>query len=229
MRIDSDKKTQGFEGKLAFDISGQNGNSDKFIAGLGGRAQWYLQDGTHFLVANYEYGEFSGTRDTNKTFLHARNINYITQSQAWETFIQLESNEFTRLEQRSLLGAGFRWQILQSDKHASYFGIGIFRSREELDMESLSDQGISYISRLNNYIVYNFAISSHSRLVNTLYYQPNLSDGSDYRLLEQFALQLDITEMLKFKLSINISHDSEAALLTEETDTSYQSGFEYTF
>jgi putative salt-induced outer membrane protein YdiY len=230
MRVASDNKTEGFDGKLTLDISGKNGNTQKLKAGLGGRAQWYDVDGTRFVVLNYEYGESSDIKDTDKTFLHFRNIWYQSDSWAWEAFTQLENNEFTRLSLRSLLGGGFRWRILHDIDQTAYLGFGVFRSKEKLESVLLvTDAGVTYNNRMNLYLVYKLTLSDHSRLVNTLYYQPDMSETTDYRLLEQISLQMDITENLSFRLSVDVSHDNKPPQLIRKTDTSYNTGFEYKF
>lgn len=230
MRVDSADKTEGFDSKLSFEVSGSNGNTQKVKAGLGARAQWYSPTGTRFIVLNYEYGESSDIKDTDKKFFHLRNIGYLNGILAWEAFTQIESDEFTRLKLRALIGTGLRWETLHTETQSIYLGLGVFRSKEEIEQETgVTDSGVSYFNRANTYMVYKLAISDHSRLVNTLYYQPNIDDTSDYRLLEQFGLQMDITRNLSFKLSIDVSHDSMAPQLIKETDTTYNTGFEYNF
>lgn len=230
MRIDTTNKIEGMDSTINLDISGDNGNTQKIQAGLGARAQWYAPQGTHFIVFNYEYGESADIKDTDKAFLHGRSINYLSDTQAWEVFTQIESNPFTRLELRALVGAGLRWELSKSEGVASYAGVGLFRSREELDPESMTtDTDTVYNTRLNTYLVLKYKISPHARLVNTLYYQPDINDSSDYRLLEQLGLQMDITEKLSFKISLDVSHDSMAPQTIRATDTRYRTGFEYNF
>lgn len=230
IRVSGEDKTEGFDGKINLDISGKSGNTQKIKAGLGGRIQWYKKTGTRFVVLNYEYGESSDIKDTDKTFLHFRNIGYQNKEWAWEIFAQFESNEFTRLSLRTLLGGGFRWRILHDKGQTAYLGLGVFRAKEKLESSVLvTDEGISYNSRLNLYAVYKYTISDHSRFLNTIYYQPDMSDMEDYRLLEQFSLQLDITDNLSFKVSVDVAHDNRPPQLIKQTDTSYNTGFEYKF
>lgn len=230
MRNTSDDKVEGFESKLSLEVSGNNGNTQKIKAGLGGRAQWYEEDGTRFVVLNYEYGESASIKDTDKTFLHFRNIWYRDKQWAWEMFTQVQNNEFTRLTLRALLGAGFRLRVSHGDDHNTYLGLGMFRSKEKLELVlPATDAGVTYTNRVNFYLVHKYKISSHSRLVNTLYYQPDIDEVSDYRLFEQFILQLDITEDLSLKVSLDVSHDSLPPQLIRKTDTSYYTGFEYRF
>ena len=238
MRVDSDDKTHGFDGKLALDINGKNGNTQNSKAGFGGRAQWYAENGTRFAVLNYEYGESSDAKDTDKTFLHFRNIGYLknqlnggySRGFAWEAFAQLENNEFTRLSLRTLLGAGVRWRMLHDSEQTAYLGLGVFRSKEKLESTLLAtDAGVSYSNRMNFYLVYKYILADHARLVNTLYYQPDIDEASDYRLFDQIGLLVDITSNLSFKLSVDVTRDSRPPQLIKKTDTSYNSGFEYRF
>lgn len=230
MRKDSDTKTEGFDAKIALDVSGKNGNTQKVKAGLGGRAQWFDPAGTRFIVLNYEYGESSRVKDTDKTFLHFRNIWYRDKQWAWEVFAQIQDNEFTRLSLRALLGGGFRWRMLNNKSSSVYLGLGVLRSKEKLEtVLPATDAGVTYNNRINLYLVNKYNISEHSRIVNTLYYQPDIDEVSDYRLFDQFGLQLDITKDLSFKVSLDISHDSQPPQLIRKSDTSYNTGFEYRF
>ena len=230
MRVKSSEQTEGVDKKLAFDISGKNGNTQKIKAGLGGRVQWYEENATRFMVVNYEYGESADVKDTNKTFVHLRSIQYQSNTLSWETFTQFEENEFTRLKSRMLLGGGARMNVMQSDDQAIDLGIGLFRSREKLDFAPLTtDTGVTHNNRMNLYMVFKSTLTSHSRVSSTLYYQPDMSEPSDYRLFEQFALQLDITGNFSFNLSVDITHDSQPAQLIKGTDTTYNTGFEYNF
>ncbi|MCW8935450.1 MAG: DUF481 domain-containing protein [Gammaproteobacteria bacterium] len=230
IRVQSSEKTEGVDKKLSLDISGKNGNTQKQKVGLGGRVQWYEKEATRFIVVNYEYGESADVKDTNKTFVHLRNIQYQSKSFAWESFVQLTTDEFSRLDSRMLLGGGVRLNLLNSDDKSVALGLGVFREREKLNFVPLTtDEGVVYNNRMNSYLVYKRALSNHSRFSSTLYYQPALNKISDYRLFEQLSLQLDITENLSFNLSVDITHDSEPAQLTKGTDTTYNTGFEYSF
>lgn len=231
MHVSSEKKESGFDAKVTLDINGKNGNTKKIKAGFGSRLQWYEKNSTRFIVLNYERGESAGVSDAEKGFVHFRNIWYRTVFLSWEIFSQLESNKFTRLTLRALLGGGVRLKLISDSKnHAAYLGLGAFRSKEKLDEKlGTTDAGVDYENRANLYLAYKFKITRHSRLINTLFYQPDINEISDYRLLEQFALQVDINKRFAFKLSIDVTHDNQPPQNIKNTDTSYNTGFEYRF
>ena len=228
--IRSENKTQGNDTKFSFDINGNNGNTKDFEIGLGIRSQWYQVKSTRFLLLNHEYGENKNIRDTNKTFIHFRNIWNHKAEVSWEVFTQLQDNEFTRLKLRALLGGGTRLRLSSEEDRSAHLGLGAFREKEELEFASTTtDTGVTYTNRLNLYLVYNQALSSHSKLISTLYYQPSISEMTDYRLLEKIGLKLDITENLSFNISLDIKLDSRPPQSTQKTDTAYNTGFEYDF
>ena len=229
-KLHSENKTEGNDTKLSFDISGNNGNDKDFEIGLGIRSQWYAETSTRFLLLNHEYGEDTNVRDTKKTFIHFRNIWNHNDDISWEVFTQVQDDEFTRLNFRALLGGGARLRLSNEENNSSHLGLGVFREKEKLDFAATTtDTGVAYTNRLNLYLVNKKALSNHSKLISTLYYQPSINDMTDYRILEQMSLQLDVTENLSFTVSVNFKHDNQPPQLTKKTDTSYTTGFEYDY
>lgn len=219
------KKEDGFSGQLEVDASVQSGNTSNTRIGAGSRLQWIRGKVTDFIVLNHDYGESSGTRDINKAFLHGRHIVQRNEHWAWETFGQLEQNEFTRLSFRALGGGGLRRTIREdTDKGAMYVGVGGFYSTERLD-----DDSVTNLVRANTYFVYKRALNPNTRFVSTTYYQPATSDFGDYRLLEQAAFSVGINKSLDLKLSIDVAHDSQPPVGVKSTDTSFRTGIEYRF
>lgn len=231
MNLLSDQARQGSDVQLGIDISGKNGNTSIRKTGFDSRFQKFKETGTHFLVLSYEYGESSNVKSTDKSFMHLRHIGYLTDTLSWEAFTQLESNEFTRLSLRSLIGGGVRYKLSKlSVSHSSYFGAGMFRSKETLDEDpAFTDEGSDYATRANLYMVNKVKLSDNASLSNTLYYQPDLNEASDYRLLEQFRFKVDVAENLSIILSLDVSRDSRPPQSIKRTDSSYTTGFNYRF
>jgi len=231
MNLQSDQARQGVEVQVGLDISGKNGNTSKQKAGFDSRFQWFKESGTHFLVLSSEYGESTDVRDTNKSFIHLRHIGYVSDTLSWEAFAQLTSDEFTRLSLRSLAGGGVRYKLGKlSETHSTYLGAGMFRSKETLEEDpGATDEGSTYANRANLYMVNKFKLSETSSLSNTLYYQPDLSDASDYRVLEQFRFQVSITQKLSIILALDVSRDSRPPQNVKRSDTSYTTGLNYRF
>lgn len=222
----------GFHGQLAFATTGQSGNTDKSSWSLGARAEWQREREVDFVVFNADYGEAGGVRDTDKQFLHIRHITDADERRAWEAFVQLERNEFTRLSSRSLLGGGLRWTLRQRPQQGTelFAGTGAFYSRERLEPRAdTTDAGTDILWRANLYLVVRLGLNESVRLLSTTYYQPALDELADFRALEEVALAVRLNERLDLKLSLETAYDSRPPQLVEKTDITYRSGIEYRF
>ncbi len=230
-RADPAAQEEGFEGFVNVDISGDNGNTKESDLALSVQLNWAGENSSDLLMLNYAYGETANVKDTDQSFLHYRHVWLARETVSYEAFTQLETNEFTRLKLRSLLGGGIRLKLdLPEKPHSAYLGLGLFRSREDLDPLISGGEVIEdYTTRLNSYLVYRYHMNEHVRLLNMLYYQPDVSEFGDYRLLEQLAINVALNKSLSLTVSIDIAHDSRPPQNVETTDTSYRTGLEYRF
>jgi len=222
---------EGFNGELELSFSGASGNTDKMDIAAGARLEWRQGAHTNYIVGNHAYGEALDTTNTDRSFLHLRHITQLTPTLAWEAFAQGERNELNRLQFRGLLGGGARLKLLDpSESHAAFLGIGAMSVRETYTTTAgTTETETDRQWRGNLYLVAKFRIGPGVRLVNSLYYQPSLGDIRDYRLLDTFALHVDLTDTLAIRLNVDIVHDSEPPASVRETDVIYRTGLSWSF
>lgn len=225
-------KELGVSGSLSLGLSGSSGNSDKSQVNLDATGAHRVDGYSNIVIGNYQYGESNAIRNTNSAFLHARHIRDSQDpGRDWETFAQMERNEFTRLKLRSLAGAGVRYSYRnEQDVVENILGYGAFFSREELDLEdaSVEDRKKDTV-RGNIYWLSRFKLTSTARIINTLYYQPAVDRADDFRFLALFSLKVAIEKNLDLKLNINAVHDNDPPVDVERTDVNYVTGLEYRF
>lgn len=222
---------QGYSGAVDVSADGQSGNSDKLGVNAGARLQWHGGAVTNFVILRYTYGESFGVQDTNKLFSHARHIRQVTDLTAYEGFIQAERNTFARLSFRGLIGGGARFTLAETPNIKKvHLGLGGFFSRETLEKRAgLTDAGSNNTWRINTYLNYVQQLNHSVRVLSTTYYQPAVDDFGDYRLLEDAALSVKMTDSLSLKVSLNLAHDSQPPQDVKKTDTTYSTGIEYSF
>ncbi len=229
LRQESDQ--DGFMGRIELSLRGVSGNTRKKGANAGTRLQWKRQNVTHFMILRYSYGESAGNRDTHNSFFHARHIRQLTASRAGEFYIQNETDEFARLSFRRLAGAGERYTLFKKkDQMSAFFGAGVFYAIEKLeDSFGVTDSGTDRFWRASTYFSFNRHINDHTQFMSTTYYQPALSNVSDYRILEEAVIRMKMGKQLMLRLSLDIVHDSQPPQKVEKTDAIYSTGFEYQF
>jgi len=226
-----EKPAEGFEGEFDLSAGGASGNTDKSDLSAGTRLQWHTGIHTSFLVMSYAYGQSNDVRDTNRLFLHARHILQTRDPLAWELFLQGERNEFGRIAFRRLAGGGGRFTLLERrERSAAFLGAGAFYERETVtDKLGTTDTGTESTWRGNLYLVLKYHFNENVRLVSSTYYQPSFDDASDFRALENAALEVSMTDKLGLRVGIEARHDNRPPQTTEETDVTYRTGINYKF
>lgn len=225
-----DDQSAEFTAALDLRVSGSTGNSDTNKAALDAQFSWISEKSINLAIFGYQHGESNNIRNANKAFIHYRYIHQINESFDWELFTQLETNEFTRLSYRGLLGAGIRYSLAKSEHHRAFLGLGGFHAKEETEVTpGLTDDGVEELTRANIYFLSKYKIKPSISFSNSIYYQPNMSRLSDYRALLKSKFDFKISKDLSFRISLDIEHDSEPSQSIKSTDVSYMTGLSFEF
>ncbi|MDX8405212.1 MAG: DUF481 domain-containing protein [Mariprofundus sp.] len=223
--LDLSISEDGTAGKIGFSFSGNTGNSVKINGEASGRLLWRHGRHTDMVVASYAYGKSRGVRDTNKAFAHLRHRYALNEAWDLEAFAQAQQDEFADLKLRSLLGGGMRWSS-QADAWQVHIGLGAFYERETLRATTAP---ANYLWRGNSYLALHYVINDHVRMQNTVYYQPALQRTADFRLLDDAAVSIGLSDHLDLRLSLEMAHDSRPPVGIKPTDVSYKTGLSYGF
>jgi putative salt-induced outer membrane protein YdiY len=225
------KPPEGFSGAFDLSFDADYGNTEESSVSTGIKLQNTREQRINFVIANYEYGESSGSKTKNKSFVHYRHIYQQQTDRALEGFAQLSSNEFTRLNLRALAGGGIRLSLGKiTDKRAFLLGLGAFFEREDLDTDAaLGEEDTSETVRGSVYFVMKFHFNDNVSLVSSTYLQPDFGHFSDFRAIEDLSLASKLTERLALKIGLFIGHDSEPPPSVENTDVSVKIGLSVAF
>jgi len=224
-KINIENDEQPVQGEVGLDFSGSSGNSDTQAVALAGRVQWN-NESTQFIVLKYDYAESADVLSADKTFIHYRNILSSKGRRSPELFLQLQNDEFKLLKLRTLIGAGYRFKLANTKNGYSRLGAGLFYSEEEYN-DAINS--IEEVTRLNLYFTYQLKINNTTNFVTTTYYQPDIENTSDYRVLEQAGFEFKLSDDLLYFLTVDISYDNDPVEDIDKDDTSYKSGIKYRF
>jgi hypothetical protein len=152
-------------------------------------------------------------------------LNYDLKSRLkLEAFGQNQFDEIRDLESRILLGVGLRYKLSKHEKYRVYTGLSIMQEWEKVKNEDRFDD-----LRLSTYVSFSFFFNEHVSLVNTTYFQPNLSDFSDYRVSTDMMLVLKIFKNLAFNTSLLWSYDAQPPVNIPKVLYKFTNGLVYTF
>lgn len=225
----------GWHGDAHLAFALRDGNSESLNLGAGFRLQKATPFASYseeeqdfrsprrlfFLVADYAREEQSDERSVNQGFGHLRFTHMVEAVWGWETFLQVEYDEFTRLDRRVLLGAGLRWAVDETPQRVFHLGTGLMAESERLDaVAGAAPRETSDVVRSTSYatLVWRFGVEGRAALRSTLYVQPRVDDVEDLRILEEAALDVALTQRLSLGLSLVVEHDNRPPAGVERTD-----------
>ncbi len=227
--VHTSKPKDGFSGNVELSISNSSGNTEKEEYSLGSRLQWHDGEMTDVLLLSADYAKSGGVKSSDNGFMHLRHIQQFHPTVAWEAYLQVEKDQFARLEYRGLGGGGLRFTLYDVENTGSiFFGLGAYHSEERID-DSYADAGTETLWRGNSYLLLKYQINPDAALMSTTYYQPASGNPEDYRLLEQAALKVKLTDLLSLVVSYNLRFDSDPPLGVEKRDSTFKTSFSLEF
>ncbi|APS37809.1 MULTISPECIES: DUF481 domain-containing protein [Salegentibacter] len=181
---------------------------------------------TYLFLGNYRLIDADEGNLQNSWFLHTR-FNYkFNQLLRFEAFLQGQYNQLLVVEQRNLVGAGLRLKWMNRENFSGYLGNSYMYEVEYSDRAGTTEYkhrnstylSVSYLSKSKNFSV-----------TNTVYYQPLYKNLKDYRLLEQFRLDIPLAEWFKVFTIYDYYFDSKTPLNTREYTSQLQIGVGFSF
>lgn len=175
----------------------------------------------YLFLGNYKLIDAENKNLQNTWFLHGR-FNYkFNQTWRFETFIQGQYNQLLVVEQRNLAGIGFRIKWVDRQRFTGYAGNTYMYEIEYSDAAGTT----AYNHRNSTYLSLSyFPKSDKFSLANTVYFQPLYRNFNDYRLLEQFRLDIPLSSWFKVFALFNYYYDSNTPLNTEEYTSNFNFG-----
>lgn len=220
---------EGFSGRVELSLESRHGNSEKEEYTLGSRLQHHRDAVTRYLLLSGSYGESNGVKYAEKAFLHARHMHELGPVMTAEGYLQAEYDKFARLELRTLFGGGLRLTLLPRAKRGeAYLGLGAYYSEERID-ETYIDGGTEVLWRANSYLVLKYQASDNTTLVSTTYYQPAFKGAEDYRLLEQAAMKVKMSDRLSLVVALDYRRDNRPPLGVKEEDLHFTTSLSLEF
>ena len=228
VNIEHYRGKEGVTGGARLSLHSNIGNVDVVKSDGAGNVTVNTRTGTYLTIFKGGIGFLGGKRFANSGVLHMRYTR--TSNARWqpEIFAQGDYAKSRRLDQRTLLGAGFR-RIWNSEKEVIFsLGSSLMWEREALSLR-VGDPHPSRASvgRSSTYV--NMHIRRRLGFAVTAYYQFDLADPSDVRLLGTGELTTPLWGPLKQTTTVDFRTDSSPPLGVKETDAKLSTSFGVAF
>lgn len=227
---------QGLGGLILLGLNGKTGNQEELNYTGSAKVNWRENNTIILGIVERNYGKALQIKNTDDSFAHGRWRRVLSPTWAAETFVQWQENEFSNLTSRVLLGGGGRYLLPSEDESISLaVGFGGFREREKLDLQTY--QEVEQVWRLNSFYAYQHQLNPQVVLSSSAYFQPELNDWDDIRVLFNLGLTVKLTQTLDLQLAYKASHNSQPAqnldavpvIDNDKTNTEYSTSLVYSF
>lgn len=175
----------------------------------------------YLFLGTYKLIDSDAKNLQNSWFLHGR-FNY-KMDEVWrlESFIQGQYNQLLVVEQRNLVGAGLRAKWMDKENFTGYLGNSYIYEVEHSNKANTRE----YNHRNSTYLTLSYVPESEKfSVANTFYYQPLYHDFGDYRILEQFRLDIPLSNWFRVFVIYDYYFDSKTPLKTREYTSELEIG-----
>jgi putative salt-induced outer membrane protein YdiY len=215
----------GWSGSLAGSYDANGGNTDDSTFAGSGRVQWRGRSNVWRCIVAGERKLNRGEETARSVLAHLRHNYLLTDRWATLAFLQLQRNPFQRLDARTLIGAGGRWQAMKGDRHLVYLGAAYMFEWEKIQDEPGSTQA----QRLSSFLSVEVELRDDVFLDGLVFYQPEWSDFADWRFLGAISLDVGLTAALSLFTGFSVQYDSQPPVGVMQTDWHTKTGFRMKF
>jgi hypothetical protein len=179
----------------------------------------------YLLLTNYNLLKSNNQSLSNNVFFHLRYNHKLGEVVRWEAFTQWQQNKITNIDVRALLGTGPRFKLNDSKRIKLYAGV-LAMYEYERDINPIK---VYKDIRSDNYVSITYKPTLSIDVTSTTFYQPLFKDISDYRILNQFVLNIKATKHFSIVTSWDYLFDSYPAAGTPKVNYTINNGFTYSF
>jgi hypothetical protein len=204
-RIHTD--TTGWDGTLEAGFSVNQNNNLLLSATTNAHVQYKTKKDVYMLLGNWRFTNGGTSRFVNDGMGHFRFNHKFTKWLRLEAFTQVQYNEFLNLRLRYLAGMGPRFKFIDKKWIHMYTGtLYMF----EYENHTITDT-MEFNNRLSTYVSWTIDPNPHFSFVATTYYQPKLTDWTDFRISGNYSLRFKTFKRLSFKIDFNFLYDADPA------------------
>lgn len=223
-RIQSD--SDGVFGSIGANFSISSNTKTAVVLDASAQVEYKQNKNLFLFLANY--GFVSGDQEafSNNAFAHLRYNRKIGPVLRWEAFTQVQFNKISKINLRYLAGTGPRFKIFSNKTLQFYAGT---LAMYEYEDDDTTEHRYHHDIRSSSYFSVTLTPGKNVRIVGTIYYQPLYTDFTDFRVLNEEAIQVIVSKKFTIEPKFNFLHDSKPVSGVPHDTYYFTTTFKYTF
>ena len=215
-----------FQGEVFLAIDFDKNASELFELKNDIQLQYQHKKSTYLFLNHLKYVRAGGKPFLNEGFQHIRyKYDFNTSFLEGELLTQYQFNTINKLEHRFLFGGGPRFKLFDSTNCSIYMGPLFMYEYEKLSNETLATDAV----RISSYVAFFYKFPKAISLKHPTYYQPLLTNFSDYRISSETSLNFSLSKKFAFKLIFEFLYDTNPPKTVPNIIYSISNGLNYSF
>ena len=224
--VRSRKDTVGFAGTIGLDIGYTKNTSSIFALGNSIYIQYIHKKHLIFFINNINIKKVNSESIINRGTQHLRYNYKFNNRITGEAFIQSHYNKISKIDKRQLIGAGPRFTLFKENKFELYLGTLVMYEYEKIK----EDQFIyNRDFRFSGYASVRWFPAKNTTITSTTFYQPKLSQWSDYRIFSHNSVMFKVIKGLSIGITYIATYDTHPANEIPKYQFKLLNGLIYTF
>ncbi len=218
--------TSGWSGSASFDFALKRNVNDFITFGSNIHIQYKMDKHLVLFKNDVQFEKIEGSRLENKGISHLRYNYRFHKRIAWEAFVQGQYNRVSLIEFRGIAGIGPRFKLINSEKYKFYLGTLVMYEYEEL-LDNITPTQETV--RGSTYLSFSMYPKDNVTFTSTTYFQPRLSNVSDYRISAESILAVSLFQNFGIRIRHFFTFDAFPAIGIPNSQYEFTTGFVYTF
>ncbi len=202
-------------------------NTDKITQiNLRAHIQYKGKKDLWLLLGHYGFLKGGNTKFIGYSFGHVRYNRKLNKWLRWEAFTQAQNNYITQIDRRYLVGTGPRFKIADTKVFHLYIAsLLMYEYEKERTTPPVTHNDL----RNSSYISFTIKPTDNIEIISTTFFQPLLSNFSDYRILNESMFRAGMGKHFSFTVGYNYLNDRFPAGVAPKTTYVLDMGLQYDF
>ncbi len=218
------KDTNGFIGRADLNFNINQNTSQVISLGMNIHSQYVHNNHRILAIGDLAFIKAGKQDFVNSGYQHFRYNYKLSKWLTWEAFVQAQYNRILLLDRRYLAGSGPRFKLIKQTNFRVYTAVLYMYEYQSQNNDSIE----KYNNRLSSYLTVSIS-SKKVEFTATTFYQPNLANFNDYRIANDSAFEIIVTNHFNFKVGFNLLYDTRQPIGIPALTYVLKNGLSYKF
>lgn len=210
----------------SLDMTGRDGNTDKFRIGTGLEAELKGPNDTLAFFFEYEQAEEESLKTEDRAAGGASYESFFSKVLGWYARTELETDNIDNVKLRSTSAGGLSYRLINNDKQnlVARSGLGYRYTAYDNNTADESSPTIDFG------LAHRYEYKDMFVMENDLTYVPSIDDFNSYRVVHDSGVEIPIGNSQNWKIRMGIKNEYESEPATDvKLDTSYYTKMIYSW